>query len=156
MPKVEVFTVVLVPGLWCDGERGLGFLVSSLDASIDAKKAYDGLNEKKKGDLRNRFDYWLGGGKHDDYFHGWPSEPNYKKCFSFRWNDAKMRHRMYGFLYHPRPNTQPSYEVCILISHARKTTWETDPSYKVQANDLRTNTEVIKAVKKAFPEKETK
>jgi hypothetical protein len=156
MPATEVFTVTRVPEFGCDGKRGLGFLVSSSDKLIDAKAAYFALTGKRRDELRSRFDYWLGGGVYDDYFHGWPNEPAYKRCFCFRWKEVKLRYRMYGFLCHPRPKTQPEYEVCILFGHVPKTTWETDPSYKDKANSLRLNTEVIKAVKKAFPEREDK
>jgi hypothetical protein len=37
-------------------------------------------------------------------------------------------------------------------SDGSKDAWETDPSHKIRAEALRANTEVIKAVKKAFPE----
>ena len=153
MARVENYEVKRIPGLRHDGRRrGLAFLDSKTDKSIDAKPAYETLKQKQKGDLFNRFDYWMDGGIYDRYFHGWPNNPIYKHCFVFKLKIAGAHHRWYGFLINPRPLTDRSFLVCILASHAQKNMEHTDPSELDGQNRLRLNLEVIKAVKKKFPE----
>ena len=147
MASVEHFEVVKIEGLRYEGRRrGVGFLVSA-DRKVDAKQTYESLSEKKREDLLNRFDYWLDGGKHDDYFHGWPNDPDHKNCWSFRWRENKVRHRLYGFLYKPA-----DYQVCVLTSHGAKTQEHTDPKHLDRAEVLRANVGVIRAIEKTFPE----
>jgi hypothetical protein len=90
MALSENFKVELLSGLRCDGQRGLGFLISSTNKEIDAKLVFDGLSSTEQETLLNRFDYWLSGNKHDAYFHGWPNELDYKNCWSFRWKQGRL------------------------------------------------------------------
>ncbi len=155
MTQVERYSVEPLSDL-IDEERrrALAFLECTDDKDIDAKKVFDRLGAKKKGDVLNRFEYWLDEGTCDKYFHGWPNSPKYKNCFVFKWRDTQGYHRLYGFLFNPRPETDPGYKVCVLVSHAIKGTPNTDPSELDGANKLRESVEVIKVVKKAFPEHE--
>lgn len=148
MSTVELFKVKKIQGLRYEGRRrGLAFLVGVIDKNIDAKRVYEALGKKKQQDLLNRFDYWLDEGVHDNYFHGWPNDLRHKNCFSFRWREGKIRHRFYGFLYKPR-----DYLVCILVSHDGKTQEHTDQSHLDRAEELRANLDVIRAIKKEFPQ----
>jgi len=133
MPTIEPFEVVKVKGLrYEERRRGVGFLKSNTpNKEIDALKVYEALTAKKRQDLLNRFDYWMDEGVHDQYFHGWPNEPEHKNCFSFRWTEGKIRNRLYGFLY-----LSKGYSVCILISHGAKTQEHTDPAHKKLAERL--------------------
>jgi hypothetical protein len=135
-----------------DRRRAVSFLECPEGKDIDAKKVFDRLPQRKKQDVLNRFELWLDEGKCDKYFHGWPNNPQYKHCFVFKWRDAQGFHRLYGFLFNPRPETDPGYRACVLASHAVKGDPNTDPSELDGANNLRENLEVIKALKKAFPE----
>lgn len=122
------------------------------DSEIDAKNTFQKLKEKRKDELLSRFDYWIVGGVRDQYFHGWPNNSTYKECFVFKWKDKRQYHRMYGFLCNPKPVSARHFRLCVLISHAIKNTWETDPAELDGANRLRLDKNVIAAIKKKFPE----
>ena len=150
MPKRRTFIVTPIPNLQRVTERGLAFLECREDPGINGRRVYEDLKENKQRLVRNRFDYWLGGGIHDQYFHGW-SDPEYKDCFVFKWKDRKHQ-RLYGFLVNPRPRTDPRFQLCVLISHAQKTTQKTDPSELNGAKRRRQEPVVINVVKRAYPE----
>ncbi len=82
------------------------------------------------------------------YFHGWPNEPKFKHCFVFKWKDRNRLQRLYGFLCNPADD---AFQVCVLVSHAEKKEWLTEPKEKARAETLR-NTELVqKAVAREFP-----
>lgn len=112
---------------------------------INAKRIFDALNDNPKRDMRGRFDHWLGGGVCDKYFHGWPNDKDRKECFVFK------RQRFYGFLSNPKPLSDPRFQICVLVSYARKNIEHTDPSELNAINALRIELKVIEAVKKAYP-----
>lgn len=149
--QLRTFTVEEIPNLQQAKDRSIAFLVCPEDAGIDAKKVFEGLSAEKQRLVRDRFDYWLQRGKHKLYFHGW-DHPPYKDCFVFKWKEGRQHQRLYGFLIHPRPMTDNRLEVCVLVSHAQKNTEETDPTELNGANALRVNLEVVRAVKKTYPE----
>lgn len=132
-------------------DRALAFLICPDEPDIDAKEVFDNLTDEKKRLVRDRFDYWLQGGKHKPYFHGWDYAP-YKNCFVFKWKEKRQHQRLYGFLIHPCPKTNPRLEVCVLVSHAPKNTEETDPAELNGALALSQRVDVIHAVKFAFPD----
>jgi hypothetical protein len=144
------YSVIPITGLQPSTHRGLAFLGSTTDATVSAKQVFESLANKQKRDVLARLDYWLSGGRFDKYFHGWPNDKDRKECFVFKWKQAGTYHRLYGFLFHPRPNTDPGFQVCILVSHARKNTEHTDPSELNAVNALRLMPEVIMAVKRTF------
>ena len=80
MTQHRTFKVTLIDGLPANNHRGIAFLECMEDDNIDAKKVFEGLNKDRKRDVLSRFDYWLSGGTHNKYFHGWPNNPNYKEC----------------------------------------------------------------------------
>jgi hypothetical protein len=146
------YLVTTIKGLVPSRRRGIAFLECTTDERVNAKTVFDWINDKTKRDVLGRFDLWLAGGKCDKYFHGWPNDRARKECFVFKWKRAGSHHRMYGFLFHPKPDTDAAFQVCILVSHAQKNTEHTDPSELEFANDLRTRHEVIEAIKRVFPE----
>jgi hypothetical protein len=148
------YSVTTIKGVPRTRRRGIGFLESSDNGRVNAKRCFDELKEKTARDVRSRFDYWLGGGICDKYFHGWPNDWEHKHCFVFKWKQAGTHHRLYGFLCHPMQTTNPAFQVCILVSHARKNTEETDPSELNAVNEFRMEKEVVCAVVAAFPDNE--
>jgi len=150
MPQRRSFVVTRIPNLRWSPKRGLAFLECSEDRSLNARRVYDKLKNKKRQMVRNRFDYWLDFGICDKYFHGW-SNPQYRECFVFKWKD-RAHQRLYGFLINPMPRTNPGFQVCVLYSHAQKNTENTDSSELNEANILRQDQRVINAVKKEHPE----
>lgn len=132
--------------------RDVVFLESTEDGGIDAKRVFDALSQKHKDEMRNKFEYWQRGQHQDRYFHGF-NDPVYRECFVFKRKQAGTYHRFYGFLIHPRPRTQPRYQVCVLVSHAQKNQENTDPSELNSVNQIRMKLEVIAAIKRKFPER---
>lgn len=139
------YSVTAIKGVPPTSRRGIAFLESDTDERVDGKLVFDGLKEKIQRDLRSKFDYWLGGGRRDNYFHGWPNNKDYKHCFVFKWKEAGTYHRLYGFLCHPRGNSDPKFQACVLVLHARKNTEDTDFSLLDIINGLMVKTEIVKA-----------
>jgi hypothetical protein len=125
--------------------RGLAFIICDNDQDIDAKVVFNGLDQKIQRTLHTRFDHWLDGGTNDYWFHGWPNDAKHKDCFVFKWREKSQNHRLYGFLYHPLSLDQ-GFQLCILVSHAKKNTWETDPRELDGANELKDEPAVKKAI----------
>ena len=124
------------------------FLCCPADKRIDANLHYFRLNRKGQRELMSRFDHWIDGGTADKYFHGWPSDANYTKCFVFK----RQRHRFYGFLFHPTPVSNPRFQVCVLVSHAMKAEWETDRGELDLVNSMLNDPNVQTAIVREFPE----
>ncbi len=157
MASSTPYAVVPIDGLKPSERRGIVFLVLDGNQDLDASKTFNSLEQKQERALRGRFDLWIDGrAPRDNYFHGWPNNPKYKECFVFKWKHRNQNHRLYGFLYHPQPKTRPRFQLCVLLSHATKNSWETDPSELDGANELRFKMEAITAIKAAFPEREEK
>src|SRR5579863_9412955 len=152
MALSPTYKVIRIAGLKNSDRRGIVFLSSERDATLDAHDVFENLDEIPKRLLLSRFDYWIDGGINDRYFHGW-SDPNYRNCFVFKWKHENQNHRMYGFLCHSKPNENPRFQLCVLISHARKTQWETDPQELNGARNLHESAAVREAIARAFPAK---
>jgi hypothetical protein len=127
---------------------GPAFLVCENDPSIDAKTVFNGLKPKLERLVRSRFDFWLDGGIRKEYFHGW-DKADYRDCFFFKWKGNGQNHRFYGFLFHPFRG-DPGFQLCVLVSHATKNTWETDPGELDGAKALREEDAVKEAISKAI------
>ena len=98
MARRETFTVSLVEDLLYDERRrGVAFLECAEDKSLDALSYFNKLNEKRKGDVLSRFEYWMDEGIFDKYFHGFTSDKDHRLCFVFKWKQAGTYHRLYGF-----------------------------------------------------------
>lgn len=146
------FSVHRITGLVYGLDRqDVAFLECSEDANINAKGAFDDLNEKHQLEMRNKFDYWKRGNHNDLYFHGF-NEIGYRECFVFKRKQAGTYYRFYGFLINPRPITNARYRLCILVSHAQKNQANTDPNELNFVNGFRVRVDVIAAVKREFPE----
>lgn len=106
--------------------RGVSFLVNSGDKHCNAKSVFDSLKKPAKKAVRHAFRAWL---DHHDrltwLFHGWPSHPKYKGCFTFKWSEHSRMHRFYGFLQNANEYEQ-GFQLCVLIVHAVKDEKDTD------------------------------
>lgn len=141
------FAIKRIEGLRESNRRVVVFLCCPTDGQIDAEFHYRRLNRKGERELLSRFDYWIDGGTADKYFHGWPNDANYTKCFVFK----RQRHRFYGFLFHPL-FSNPRFQVCVLVSHAMKRERETDRGELDLLNSMLNDRNVHAAIMKEFPE----
>jgi hypothetical protein len=148
------FSVYRIPGLtYGQYRQDVVFLECPEDAEINGKIVFDGLKEKHQREMFNKFDLWGQGQQHvNRYFHGF-NQIGYRACFVFKRKEAGTYHRFYGFLIKPRPTTDASYRLCVLVSHAQKNQENTDLSELDLVNAMSARPEVIAAIKKAFPEK---
>jgi hypothetical protein len=144
------YSATLIRGVQSSLRRGLAFLECQEDGFLDARQVFDRLKARWNERLCNQFDYWLGGGVFDKYFHGWRTLLEYKECFAFKWKDAGTYHRLYGFLINPRPDSDPRFQVCVLVCHDRKNDESTDFTILNKINRLRVREEVIQAVRNLF------
>jgi hypothetical protein len=131
--------------------RGIGFLDGE-DNELDAAEVFDSLPEKTLRTVRSRMDYWLQGGVHDKWFHGWPNVAEYKNCFVFKWDEKKQSHRLYGFLCHPKPESAPGFRLCVLITHALKDDFDTDLSILDRVNQYGQDQRTIMAIRTTYLE----
>lgn len=133
-------------------KRGICFLISE-NRRVTAKPIFDRLSKNIERLLRTRFDAWVD--KHLDKparYHGWNQsefQGRYTRCFVFK---AKA-HRFYGFLCNPKSSDR-SYQVCILVRHARKKEDETDETDLKQVEELRTTIAIQRAITDYFGEKQ--
>jgi hypothetical protein len=150
MPSRE-FLFSFVSLLPIGPRRAIGFLEDRNDPRMDARATFATLSGNRERTVRHKFGYWQEGGQpHDKWFHGWPSNPKYKDCFVFKWDEQRLHHRLYGFLCNPSA-TQPRLRVCALMYHDAKTDWETDYSILDRINTARQNQLSFAAIIKSLP-----
>jgi hypothetical protein len=131
--------------------RGIGFLEDDRDNSLDAGQTFDDLTDNTERKVRSRIDYWLQGNVYDKYFHGWPNLRDYKHCFEFKWEERHKPRRLYGFLCHPIPSSNPRFELCVLTFYAAKDD-DTDFGILDDVNRLRGHPETTEAISHTYPE----
>lgn len=120
------------------GKRGVAWLRVSPDADeFNAYAVFKALSDDDKRALINRMEYWVNGGHHNKYFHGWDGD--YRNCFVFKLQDR----RFFGFLCHPRP-FEPRFQICVIASHTVKDDWEADVHEKDKMIRLTKDERVIK------------
>jgi hypothetical protein len=140
----------LVSGQRQSPRRAVAFLEDDADSSKDGAAAFVSLQPNQERQVRERFDYWIDFGKKDTWFHGWPNQPDYKKCFTFKWKQKKVHQRLYGFLCHPK-NREQAFQLCVLIYHATKNTDSTDFTILDRINILREMWAVWIAIQEIYP-----
>ena len=106
-------------------------------------------------ELRHRMDYWIGGGTHDRWFHGWPNHRDFRNCFVFKWRLKGRDQRCYGFLCNPKRRTDPSFQLCVLCCHAVKSERESDPKLLRVASTLAEIAAVREAIVFVYPDTAT-
>jgi hypothetical protein len=129
--------------------RSIGFLHDLESAELNALEHFNSLGEKYAQLVNSRFDHWLDCAIFDKYFHGW-SEPEYKKCFVFKWEKKHIPQRFYGFLCHPLPESDPSFETCVLVYYETKGD-ATPRAVLDRVNSLRLNLDVTQAISLIYP-----
>lgn len=144
------YSFTLVEGAQHNSYRAIGFLESTVE-NLDARTTFANLPIDKQREVRGRFDHWLDGQHFKKYHHGWDKHPN-KKCYVFKWIQKQKYHRIYCFLCHPRPDSSPGFRLCVLVSHAIKSQWETDPAELAGARRLMDTPGVVAAIRILFPE----
>jgi len=120
MPAAPI-TFRVFPGLQMSTMRAVGLLEGYKE--LNAARAYESLAVTAKRQINKHIERWTAG--HDQpktWFHGFPSLPEYKECFVFKYRE----HRFYGFLCNPRPKSAPRFRLCVLTTHDEKYEWETD------------------------------
>lgn len=135
--------------------RSIGFMESEGASDLDAREVFDALDGNTRRIVNTRIDYWLQGSVgsvYKKYFHGWPDKPEYKLCFVFKWDEKRNHHRLYGFLCNPKPKTDRSFRLCVLVLHAVKNDWETDLTELDRVNAVRQSPDASKAIARIYPE----
>jgi hypothetical protein len=150
-PRMAIYRIETIAGLRQSQIRTVVLLSAEGDDDVDAAPTFSGLNEKRDRELRTRFDAWIDGVINDQWFHGF-NRPEDRGCFVFKWKEKRLRHRLYGFLWHPCRNTNARLEICVLATHATKTTEETDPAQLAKARALRADYRVRMAISMIFPD----
>ncbi|HMG84925.1 MAG TPA: hypothetical protein VK574_04240 [Terracidiphilus sp.] len=133
-----------------EDDRGIGFLEDKEDKDLDAGAVFDGLKADTERKVRSRMDHWLQGNVYDKYFHRW-NLPEYRYCFEFKWEERHKPQRLYGFLCHPIPISNPSFELCVLTFYGVKDD-DTDFGILDDVNRLRNHAETTKAISETYPE----
>lgn len=140
-------TFRLVPGVIPSVRRGVGFLEGH--SELGAGFEFDELDVSDTFSLKSRMDHWVAGNDSPSkYFHGFKSGRDYRECFVFKLPER----RWYGFLCHPRPQTNPSFLLCVLCIHASKHEHETDLAELDRVNGWRTSTGATEAISETYPE----
>jgi hypothetical protein len=93
--------------------RAVGFVEELTRNELNAKRAYDSLQPKTRNLVDSRFKHWLDRQRFDKYFHQYDGD--YRACFCFKWEERHVPHRLYGFLCHPKPDTEKDFELCVLM-----------------------------------------
>jgi|ERR1700722_1005484 hypothetical protein len=93
--------------------RSIGFIEELTQGGLDAKQVYGSLTPKTRSTVDSRFKHWLDGEIFDKYFHRF--DGHYSSCFTFKWEERRIPQRLYGFCCHPKPKTEPSFELCSLM-----------------------------------------
>lgn len=149
MPKP--LSLRMVPGLRVSSGRAVGFLEE--EEQLDAGVVFDELETKQEMLVRSRMELWVDGHNGpDEYFHGYPNNPKYDQCFTFKWKAKRVRQRFYGFLCNPQSNTNRGFRLCVLIIHATKAEFETDLAELDRVNQWRANWRAKEAIRAIYPE----
>jgi hypothetical protein len=152
------YSIKRISGLAVSTRRAVVFLLSD-ECSLNAASEFDSMNEPNKprsNQQRNvlaRMDYWISGaGNNDKWFHGWPNNPEYAGCFTFKWNYRNINQRFYGFICNPLRKSNPRFQLCVLHSYGEKVQWNTEPAFLELAMLLSKTQGVWKAIRESFPD----
>jgi hypothetical protein len=145
-PPPYMFT--LAPGQYFR-TRSVGFVQDVSGEEMDAHGTYQGLKPKIRLTVDSRFKHWLDRQVFQKYFHGFDGV--YSACFTFKWEERHVPQRLYGFICHPKPKTDPSFELCVLMYFDTKAD-KTNYTKLGWINQLRINSMVVAAIAKEYPE----
>ena len=125
--------------------RAIGFLEG--ESFLDAGAQFDGLGEKEHEAFRNRIDHWLDGGVFKKYHHGFNAS-EHRDCYVFK---LQMM-RLYGFLCHPKPETDRAFWLCVLTSYAEKYQFATETVFLDRAMGMLRDVRSKEAITAIYPE----
>ena len=126
MPPVAV-TFGLVPELRQTSHRAIGFLRG--ESELNAWQEFTGLAEKTRKYVLTSMGEWIDGKNGPaQRFRGFPNHQDCWMCFVFKARENRQGHRFYGYLCHPLPNSNSSFQSCVFCIHAMKNEKETDKS----------------------------
>jgi hypothetical protein len=149
MAKKPSYSVHPLPKFSRNG-RGIAFLLSTEDRHCNAKGVFDKLKGSAERAVLTAFDGWL---DHNDRltnrFHGWPGDPAYRGCFTFKWKEGNSGQRFYGFL-HNVIDYQKGFQICVLVLHTRKNERATDKAELDRILERKQKTEVQEALDEAI------
>jgi hypothetical protein len=117
--------------------RAVAFL--TLNAYTNAAAKFADMrrgSDDSRRDVLSSFDLWMKYGTNDRRFHGWPGNPEYKHCHTFKWKERRRHNRFYGFKCHPN-KLEPGFQLCVLAVHATKNSNETDFTLLDRINEWR-------------------
>lgn len=127
--------------------HAVAFLEQHSASYVDIKAAFDKLKASAQRFHFKSFDYWMGDHHKPERYHGWNASQHkgkYTKCFVFK--NVSEGERLYGFLCRPKAEDE-HYEMCVLILYAKKRTWNTDTAELDRAERMRTDPDVLAALK---------
>jgi hypothetical protein len=151
------YSIRAIDGLAMSPRRSIVFLLSD-EEDLNAASTFDSMNvetgkrSKQQRTVLDRFDFWISGGVKDNWFHGWPNDPKYANCFTFKWNFRSVDQRLYGFLCNPRRKSDPRFQLCVLHVHREKVQWSTEPRLLDSAVKLSGKLDVMNAIRESFPD----
>ena len=112
--------------------RGLAWLIAHPENSIiDAKIAFEILDDDARRNLNNRFDAWIDGDKPNKrWYHPW-DEKGYENVWVFKYQE----HRLFAFACHPDTEDR-RFMMCILVAHTVKFEQKADQKLKQLMQEL--------------------
>jgi hypothetical protein len=115
---------------------------------------YNGLIEKDRDTLLARMEHWMAGNDGPaQWFHNFKNTAEkYRLCFVFKVKRGRVGHRFYGYLCHPKPKSDPGFQLCVLCIYTTKTERETDTAELDRVVQWSTNPAARKAIAKIYPE----
>ena len=127
---------------WRNQRRGILFLTGT-HRFLRGPRDFNDLGHKERYTYMRKFESWLEGITHADWYHGYNrSEYNgkYSKCFQFE--DKGRGTRFYGFIIHPLANNR-RFVLCVLSHFTTKNTHRTDESILAKMARLANDPEVL-------------
>ena len=135
-----------MPGVQRGVARAVGVLGGDIDLCSDE---LCGLPDGELKYIRASMDLWTQGlNRPAKRFHGFDGE--YKDCFVFK--HVPKKHRFYGFLCNPEPETNPRFQLCVLTTYAKKKGWETDLAELDRVHRWRDTPATRTAISYVFPD----
>lgn len=120
-------TFGLVKELRQSSHRAIGFLKG--EPELNAWDEFTELPENRRRYVLSSMGEWIDGKNEPaTRFHGFPNHRDCWMCFVFKTKENRQGHRFYGYLCNPLPNSNPSFQLCVLCIHAMKNEKETDQS----------------------------
>jgi len=150
VPPVAI-TFDLVKELRRSSHRAVGFLKG--EPELDAWDEFTTLAENSRRYVLSSMDEWIDGRTGlAQRFHGFPNHPDCWMCFVFKARENRQGHRFYGYLCHPLPNSNSSFQLCVLCIHAMKNEKETDQSELASVKTWSSRKAAEDAIRVEYPE----